>query len=77
LFLSRLIDGLTGGNIAVATAYLADITPPTDRAKNFALIGAAFGIGFVLGPVIGGGLSRISLSAPAYAACTLTLLNLV
>lgn len=75
LFLSRLIDGITGGNLSVANAYIADVTPPEDRAKSFALVGAAFGLGFVLGPAIGGALSQISLAAPAYAAGILSLLN--
>ncbi len=77
LFLSRLIDGLTGGNLSVANAYIADVTPPQDRAKSFALVGAAFGVGFVLGPAIGGGLSQISLAAPAYAAGIFSLLNVI
>jgi MFS family permease len=77
LFLSRLIDGVTGGNLSVANAYIADVTPPQDRAKSFALVGAAFGLGFVLGPAIGGGLSQISLAAPAYAAGILSLLNVL
>jgi DHA1 family tetracycline resistance protein-like MFS transporter len=77
LFLSRLIDGITGGNFSVASAYIADVTPPAERAKNFALIGAAFGTGFVLGPAIGGALSTISLAAPAYAAGTLSLLTAI
>jgi DHA1 family tetracycline resistance protein-like MFS transporter len=49
LFLSRLIDGITGGNISTASAYIADITAPQDRAKRFALIGVAFGLGFIIG----------------------------
>lgn len=72
LFLSRVIDGVTGGNISTAQAYIADITPPEDRSKNFGLIGAAFGLGFIIGPALGGLLSRISLSAPAYAAAGLS-----
>ncbi len=64
LFLSRIIDGITGGNLSVANAYIADVTPPQDRAKSFALVGAAFGLGFVLGPAMGGALSQISLAAP-------------
>jgi multidrug resistance protein len=76
LFLSRLIDGITGGNISVAGAYTADITPPEDRARSYALIGAGFGLGFVLGPAIGGALSQVSLAAPAYAAGVLSLINL-
>jgi len=77
LFLSRLIDGLTGGNISTASAYIADITPPEKRAKNFALVGIAFGLGFVLGPALGGVLSQISLAAPAYASGGLSLLSAV
>jgi MFS transporter, DHA1 family, tetracycline resistance protein len=77
LFLSRLIDGATGGNLSVAQAYIADVTPPEERAKNYALIGAAFGLGFVLGPVVGGLLGQISLAAPAYAAAALSLLSVI
>ncbi len=73
LFLSRLIDGITGGNISTASAYIVDITPPQERARNFGLYGAMFGMGFILGPIIGGALSRVSLSAPAYAAGILSL----
>lgn len=75
LFIARLIDGATGGNISAAQAYIADITPPQDRAKNFGLVGAAFGLGFIIGPALGGLLANISLSAPAYAAGILTLLT--
>ncbi len=77
LFLSRLIDGMTGGNLSVANAYIADVTPPQDRAKNFALVGVAFTIGFVLGPAMSGVLSQISLAAPASAAGILSLLNVI
>jgi MFS family permease len=77
LFLSRLIDGITGANISTASAYVADVTPPHDRARNFALIGIAFGLGFVFGPALGGALSQISLQAPAYAAGTLSLLSAI
>lgn len=77
LFLSRLIDGITGGNLSVAQAYIADITPPEERAKNFALFGAAFGLGFILGPALGGALSQISLAAPAYAAGVFSLLSVL
>ncbi len=75
LFLSRLIGGITGGNLSVVNAYVADITAPEDRARRFGMIGAAFGAGFVLGPALGGALSQISLAAPAYAAGVLALLN--
>ena len=68
LFVARVIDGATGGNISTAQSYIADVTPPGERAKNLALIGAAFGLGFVLGPAVGGLLAKISLAAPAYGA---------
>ncbi|MBM3735361.1 MAG: TCR/Tet family MFS transporter [Acidobacteria bacterium] len=71
LYCSRLLDGVTGGNISTAQAYIADVTPPEDRAKTFGLIGAAFGLGFIIGPVAGGFLTHISLQAPAYAAALL------
>jgi SecD/SecF fusion protein len=62
LFLSRLLDGFTGGNITTARAYIADISPPERRARNFGLIGAAFGLGFILGPALGGGLASFGLA---------------
>lgn len=70
-FLARLIDGITGGNISAAQAYIADVSAPEDRAKNFGLLGAAFGLGFLLGPAIGGALSHYSLHAPAWGAAIL------
>ncbi len=75
LFFSRFIDGITGGNILVANAYIADITPPESRAKNYGIVGAAFGFGFLIGPVLSGLLCNISLSAPAYAAAILSFFN--
>ena len=77
LFLSRLIDGFTAGNASTASAYIADVTPPQDRAKTFGFIGMAWGLGFVLGPTLGGLLSEISLNAPAYAAGLLSLLSAI
>jgi MFS transporter, DHA1 family, tetracycline resistance protein len=77
LFLSRLIDGFTAGNASTASAYIADVTPPQDRAKTYGFIGMAWGLGFVLGPTLGGLLSQISLNAPAYAAGILSLLSAV
>lgn len=62
LFASRILDGITGGNLSVAQAVIADVTPPKDRTKNFAKIGAAFGVGFVLGPYIGAKLASPNLS---------------
>lgn len=73
LFLSRVIDGITGGNISVASAYIADVSAPEDRAKNFALLGAAFGLGFILGPAISGLLVPFGLNAPVFAAAALSL----
>ncbi len=77
LFLSRLIDGFTGGNISTASAYIADITPPEERAKNYGMLGAAFGLSFILGPALGGALGQIGLTAPAFAAGTLSLATTV
>ncbi|NNJ09277.1 MFS transporter [Chloroflexales bacterium ZM16-3] len=77
LFFARILDGITGGNISTAQAYIADITAPEDRAKSLGLIGAAFGLGFMLGPAIGGLLSTISLSTPAFAAAALTFGNVI
>lgn len=75
LFLGRILDGATGGNIATAQAYIADITPPKDRAKGMGLIGAAFGLGFIFGPAIGGVLGQISPATPLYFASGLALVN--
>lgn len=77
MFAARILDGITGGNISTAQAYITDITPPEDRAKSFGLIGAAFGLGFVLGPAIGGALSTIHVAAPAFGAGALALLTCV
>lgn len=75
LFLSRLVDGFTAGNASTAGAYIADVTPPEQRARNFGFIGMAYGLGFILGPTLGGALSQISLNAPAFAAAGLALLG--
>lgn len=74
LFAARIVDGLSGGNISTARAYIADITEENERARSFGLIGAAFGIGFVLGPALGGTLSRFGYATPAWAAVGLTVL---
>ncbi len=74
-FVSRLVAGFTGGNLTAAQAYIADVSGPADRAKNFGLVGAAFGLGFILGPSIGGALAKISLSAPAWASAGVALLT--
>jgi DHA1 family tetracycline resistance protein-like MFS transporter len=73
----RLVGGAMQANVAVANAYVADITPPEDRARRFGLVGAMFGLGFILGPVMGGLLGAIDLRLPFYAAGTLALLNLL
>ena len=77
LFLSRMIDGLTGGNISVAQAYIADITDESNRARGMGLIGAAFGLGFILGPALGGGLSRWGYAVPAFAAAAISFVNMI
>ncbi len=77
LFVSRLIGGLAAGNQSTAAAYIADISAPEERAKNFTLIGMAWGLGLILGPALGAGLGRISLDAPAYAGAALALLSLL
>jgi DHA1 family tetracycline resistance protein-like MFS transporter len=73
----RIISGATMANMAVSNAYVADITPPEDRAKRFGMLGAMFGIGFILGPVIGGLLGAIDVRAPFFAAGGLALINLM
>jgi DHA1 family tetracycline resistance protein-like MFS transporter len=77
LFLSRSVDGLTGGNITVAQAYISDITDEQNRARGLGLIGAAFGLGFIIGPAVGGLLSRWGYSVPAFTAAGLSFLNLL
>src|SRR6187549_4279685 len=73
LFLARIVDGLSGGNISTARAYVADVTEPKDRARAYGLIGAAFGLGFIFGPALSGVLSKVSYTAPIWAAAGLTL----
>jgi MFS transporter, DHA1 family, tetracycline resistance protein len=77
LFLSRLIDGITGGNLSTAAAYIIDVSKPEERAKNMTLIGMAYGMGFILGPALGGALGQISLNAPIYASGFLSLATVV
>ena len=83
LFISRILDGITGGNISVAKAVIADITEPAHRAKNFALIGAAYGLGFILGPIIGSRLSDptfvswFNSATPFYFAALLSVINII
>ena len=77
LFVARITAGSTGGSISTAQAYIADVTTPETRARGLGMIGAAFGLGFMLGPAIGGLLSSVSLSAPAFAAAALTVANVI
>jgi DHA1 family tetracycline resistance protein-like MFS transporter len=66
MFVSRIIDGVSGGNISTAQAYIADVTPPEERSKGMGLIGAAFGLGFIFGPAIGGAMSHIAATKPEW-----------
>lgn len=75
LFVGRVIAGLTGASFTTGAAYIADVSTPETRAKNFGLIGAAFGLGFIIGPALGGLLASFGLRAPFYAAAGLCLLN--
>ncbi|QIF00488.1 MFS transporter [Roseimicrobium sp. ORNL1] len=75
LFVGRIIDGASGGNVSCAQAYIADITKPEERSRAMGMIGAAFGLGFVIGPALGGYLAGIDPSAPFYAVGVLCLLN--
>lgn len=77
LLAARIVAGITAATYATATAYIADITPPAERGRRFGLIGACFGVGFVLGPLVGGLLATIDLHAPFYAAALLALANLI
>jgi MFS family permease len=72
IFLSRVIDGLTAGNLSLAQAYISDVTKPEARAKSFALIGIAFGMGFLIGPAISGFLVQYSYQYPIFAAAALS-----
>src|ERR1700744_5116717 len=75
LFLGRVIDGLTAGNVSTIYAYVADTVAPSERARIYGLLGAIGGFGFMLGPVAGGMLGAISPAAPLFAAAALTLGN--
>ncbi|MBI5839833.1 MAG: MFS transporter [Chloroflexi bacterium] len=75
LFLSRLIDGITGGNLSTASACIVDISKPEERAKNFTLLGMAYGLGFIVGPTLGGVLGQWNLNAPIYLAGIVSLVS--
>lgn len=75
LFVGRILAGITGASFTTATAYIADVSEPEKRTQNFGMIGAAFGLGFIIGPVIGGLLGQFGERIPFYAAAVITLLN--
>lgn len=77
LFLARAVGGITGGNLSTATAYIADISKPGERTKNFTLIGIAWSLGLILGPALGGLFSQFGLEAPAYASAILSFVNML
>lgn len=77
LFVGRILDGITGGNISTAQAYIADITTKENRAKGMGLIGAAFGLGFIFGPALGGILSRWGIHVPFFFAAGLCFANAI
>jgi multidrug resistance protein len=77
LFAARILDGLTGGNISVAQAMISDISTPEERAKNFGILGSAFGFGFVIGPAVGGLLSRFGLKVPFFFAAGVAIVGVL
>jgi multidrug resistance protein len=77
LFAARILDGLTGGNISVAQAMVSDISSPEERAKNFGILGSAFGFGFVIGPAVGGVLSRFGMQVPFYFAAGIAVIGVL
>ncbi len=76
IFLSRIIDGVTAGNLTIAQAAIADVTPPEGRAKAFGIIGIAFGLGFLVGPAISAAIATIDIHYPAYGAALLSLTSI-
>jgi multidrug resistance protein len=77
VFFSRILDGITAGNISLAQAYIADVTKPEERTKSFAIIGIAFGVGFLIGPAISGYLAQFGYQYPIYAAMALSATSIV
>jgi len=77
LFLGRLIGGITGGNLSTASAYIADVSKPGERSKNFAIIGTAWSLGLILGPALGGLFGQFGLETPAFAAAVISALNVL
>ena len=77
VFLGRIIDGSTAGNLSLAQAYISDVTKPQDRAKSFGIIGIAFGLGFLIGPAISGFLAAYDYRYPMYAAALMSLTSIL
>jgi DHA1 family tetracycline resistance protein-like MFS transporter len=77
IFLSRVIDGITAGNLSLAQAYISDVTEPKDRSKAFGIIGIAFGLGFLIGPAISGFLAQYGYRYPVYLACVLSFTSIM
>ncbi|HYB96568.1 MAG TPA: MFS transporter [Vicinamibacterales bacterium] len=77
LFLARIVGGIAGANIPTAQAYIADVTTPENRARGMGMVGAAFGLGFIFGPALGGLLSRVSPETPMWCAAALCLANFI
>ncbi len=77
LFVGRLIAGIAGASFTTASAYIADISTPEKRAQNFGVVGAAFGLGFIIGPFLGGLLGELGFRVPFYAAACMSLLNCI
>ena len=75
LLAGRLVSGITAASFSTATAYIADVSPPEKRAAHLGMVGAAFGLGFIVGPAVGGVLGQISLRLPFWVAASLSLLN--
>src|SRR5690606_16870605 len=75
LLVGRIISGVTSAGFTTANAYVADVTPPEKRAKSYGMIGAAFGVGFIIGPLLGGWLGEVDLRLPFWFAAGLALLN--
>jgi len=77
LFIGRIISGITGASFSAAGAYIADVTPPEKRAQSFGLIGAVFGLGFIMGPALGGVLGEVGLRVPYFVAAALNFVNMM
>lgn len=75
LYVSRILDGLTAGNISIAQAYISDVTDASNRSRGLGLVGAAFGLGFIIGPAAGGALSQFGFAVPAFTAAGLAAFN--